>query len=71
MNVDLFSARITITSNCRQMADVAGFLITESQLEALTYEDLRKLQDKLIPLYNDAVNYINNFGKRKPPEGEQ
>lgn len=59
-NVDLMSEASTLMFNVTTMAKIAGLIYTDGTIEGKTLEELRDLQDELIPLYNEALKQKNN-----------
>ena len=59
-NVDLMSEASTLMFNVQTMGKIAGLIYTDGTIEGKTLEELRDIQDELIPLYNEALKQKNN-----------
>lgn len=59
-NVDLMSEASTLMFNVQTMGKIAGLIYTDGTIEGKTLEELRDIQNELIPLYNEALKQKNN-----------
>ena len=59
-NVNLLSEASTLMFNVQTMGKISGLIYTYETIEGKTLEELRDIQNELIPLYNEALKQKNN-----------